>query len=98
VVSNASAVLDADTPYTPCRVLLRTVGTLACDGCLTPACLVLNSMLFRRLPGSSVEEVFISNAVTAGQNMVLWQPGPGADCQSVPTRRTTWGAVKGLYH
>ncbi len=89
--------LEAGVPYTACRVLLRTVNTLTCAGCSTPACLVFNSLLIRRLPGSSVEEVFLASAESPGANWVSWQPGPGADCQTVPVRRSTWGAVKALY-
>jgi hypothetical protein len=30
--------------------------------------------------------------------MVLWQPAvAGADCASVPVRRSSWSAVKALY-
>ena len=34
--------------------------------------------------------------VTAGSNIVTWQ-GVGADCNAVPVRNATWGAVKSLY-
>jgi len=89
--------LAADVPYSACRVLLRTNNTPDCPGCSTPACLVFNSLLIRRAPGSSVEEIFYAAAESAGSNMVQWQGALGADCQSVPVRRTTWGAVKSLY-
>jgi len=90
--------LDADVAYTACRALLRTNRTLSCAGCTTPACLVFNSLLIRRLPGASVEEVLVTGADGAGAERVQWQGGAGADCQSVPVRRSTWGAVKALYH
>jgi len=89
--------LEQDQPYTACRVLLRTNRTLSCAGCTTPACLVFNSLLIRRLPGSNPEELLLSGADLAGGDRVLWQGGAGADCQSVPVRRRTWGAVKALY-
>jgi hypothetical protein len=72
--------------------------TLCSGGCSTPACMVLNSVLIRRLPGSAVEEVLLSDPEFAGANVVVWQPLLGAaDCASVPTRRNSWGAVKALY-
>jgi hypothetical protein len=89
--------LAALTAYTACRVILRTINSTTCAGCSVPACLVLNSILLRRLPGSSVEEVLIGVAESPGVNFVAWQGGSGADCQSVPGRRSTWGAVKALY-
>ena len=96
VLPEDAVALDALVPYTACRVLLRTNNSTNCAGCDVPACLVFNSLLLRRLPGSSVEEVFLAVPESTGSNMVAWQ-GPGADCNAVPVRRTTWGAVKALY-
>ena len=89
--------LDADVAYTAARAVLRTNKTLTCEGCAIPACLVFNSLLIRRLPGSSVETLTLSNPEVPGLERVRWQGGSGADCQAVPTRRSTWGAVKSLY-
>ena len=89
--------LDADVAYTAARAVLRTNKTLTCEGCAIPACLVFNSVLIRRLPGSSVETLTLSNPEVPGLERVRWQGGSGADCQAVPTRRSTWGAVKSLY-
>jgi hypothetical protein len=97
VVPDRLGVFDANVAYTACRVLLRTTNVFTCAGCAIPACLVFNSLLIRRAPGSSVEEVFIAAPESPGLNMVLWQGGSGADCLSVPVRRATWGAVKALY-
>jgi len=92
------AHLDPDVAYTACRVLLRTVNTLACnDGCATPACLVFNSLLIRSFHTPADVTVFVTGAEQGGSDRVVWQGGAGADCQSVPVRRTTWGAVKALY-
>jgi hypothetical protein len=91
------ATLSADVGYAACRVRLRTNNTLTCEGCSTPACLVFNSLLIRRATGASVEEIFLATPESPGLNMVQWQAGTGADCLSVPVRRTTWGAVKALY-
>ena len=97
VLSGDAVTLDAETQYAVCRVLLRTNNTTACEGCTVPACLVLNSILLRRLPGSSVETVLVQVADMPGSNMVTWQSTNGPNCLSVPTRRSTWGAVKALY-
>jgi len=95
----ASAVsLGANVPYTACRILLRSVNTTNCvDGCATPACMVFNSLLIRSLHLPNDTELFLSGPEVAGSDRVVWQGGVGADCQAVPTRRTTWGAVKALY-
>jgi len=96
-VPGTLAKLDPGVPYTACRVLLRTNNTATCAGCDVPACLMLNSLLIRRAPGSSVEEILLSAPESPGLTFVHWQSDTGADCQSVPVRRTTWGAVKALY-
>ena len=96
-VPGTLVVLDPDVPYTACRVVLRTINTPTCAGCEIPACLVFNSLLIRRAPGSSVEEIPLFAPESPGLTFVHWQDGPGADCQSVPVRRSTWGAVKALY-
>ena len=91
------ATLPAGDALALCRLALRGDNTLTCSGCTIPACLVFNSIIIRRLPGSSPEEIIISNEESVGSARVFWQDGTGADCQSVPTRRSTWGAVKSLY-
>ena len=98
-VAGGAVALAADVPYTLCRVALDSRSTDSCrTGCTTPACLVFNSVLLRRLPGSAVEEVLVTTPEVAGANVVAWQPLLGfADCASVPVRRSTWGAVKALY-
>lgn len=89
--------LPADLPLGLARVALRTDNPLACSGCTTPACLVFNSVVIRRLPGSVPEDVFVSAEEIAGSARVQWQGGAGVDCQAVPARRSTWSAVKSLY-
>ncbi len=91
------ATLPAGDALALCRVALRGDNTLTCVGCNIPACLVFNSITIRRLPGSSPEEIIISNEESVGSARVFWQDGTGSDCQAVPTRRSTWGAVKSLY-
>ena len=54
-----------------CRVLLRSVNALTCAGCTIPACLVFNSVIIRRLPGSIPEEVVVTLPETAGINFAV---------------------------
>jgi hypothetical protein len=89
--------LAANVSYSACRVVLALTDPNGCAGCTFPSCLVFNSLLIRRQPGSSVEELLFSDPEAAGSNMVTIH-GLGADCQSVPIRRRTWGALKALYH
>jgi len=93
-----AVTLLGNSSYTACRVLLRTVNTSTCmDGCMTPACMVFNSLLIRQLHTPSDIETLISGGEAGGSDRVVWQGGAGADCSAVPVRRTTWGAVKALY-
>jgi hypothetical protein len=85
-----AVTLAPATPYTACRILLRTVNVSSCpDGCTTPACMVFNSLLIRRLHSPADEEIFISGPETAGSDRAVWQGGAGANCAAVPTRRAT---------
>lgn len=91
------ATLQAGDPQVLSRLALRGDNTLTCSGCTTPACLVFNSIIIRRLPGSVPEEIVLWTEEFPGSARVVWQGGSGADCQAVPVRRSTWGAVKALY-
>jgi hypothetical protein len=99
VVAENAVKFDANVPYSLCRILLDSRNSTLCPtGCTTPACMVFNSVLLRRVPGSTVEEVLVSTPEVAGNNWLMWQPTLGsANCASVPVRRSTWGAVKALY-
>jgi hypothetical protein len=74
-----------------------TVGGTACSGCAGPACLVLNSILVRRQPGTAGGDVLVTGPGSTGANFATWQGGAGADCAAVPVRPMTWGQIKGLY-
>ena len=94
-----SAVTDllANTEYFSCNVTinnLKTVGATACAGCSLPMCVVFNSLNVTTVGGAN--DTFIGAAASAGSNIVTWQ-GAGPNCQAVPTRNVTWGAVKALY-
>lgn len=73
----------------------KTVGTGSCVGCTLPVCLVLNSILVQ--PGTN-PGTKLGTGTVAGSNFCTWQGGAGADCQAVPTKNSTWGQVKSLYH
>ena len=75
----------------------KTSGGTACAGCLQAACLVLNGVVIRRLPGSPGGDVTITGVGAGNPNWVTWRGGAGAECTLVPARRATWGAIKTLY-
>ena len=90
--------LDADQDYFVFNLVLMNSSTVdpgACAGCTVPVCIVLNSITLRSL--SFQELATLSTPVTPGGNFATWQGGTGANCLSVPARRTTWSAVKSLY-
>lgn len=98
VVSSLAASLNGTSMYYGFKIVITREKTQApgpCSGCLGAACLVLNSVLVRRLPGSSGDE-FIQQPGPGNANWATWQ-GAGADCAAVPVRRTTWGSLKSLY-
>ncbi len=89
--------LVANTEYFSCNVTvnnLKTVGTGACTGCSEPVCIVLNSIKISTR--TTAGDVTLGNPGSGSSNIVTWQ-GVGPNCQLVPTRNTTWGAVKSLY-
>lgn len=92
--------LAAGVNYYGLRVRFRTgksSGTGSCAGCLAPACLVLNGITIRRLPGAPGGDVIISSVGAGNPNWVTWRGGGGADCSLVPVRAVTWGRIKTLY-
>lgn len=75
----------------------RTVAPNGCPGCLTPVCLVLNSIAIRRQPGASGGDVLVDTPGPGNGNWATWQQGTGADCNAVPVRRVTWGRIQSLF-
>ncbi len=70
----------------------RTTGTGSCAGCLTPVCIVFNSLLL-----DQVNPALPKGVVTSGpQQFATWQGG-GSCPGSTPTQSRTWGQVKSLY-
>ena len=93
------AVTDllANTEYFSCNITInntKTVGAGACAGCTLPMCVVFNSLNVTTVGGAN--DTKLGQGASAGSNIVTWQ-NTGPDCQAVPTKNTTWGAVKALY-
>lgn len=91
--------LLASTDYFGFNLLVnnaKTTGLGACDGCLTPVCIVLNSILLAA-GADPLLQIKLTGGTAPGADRITWQGGAGADCQAVPVRNTTWGQVKSLY-
>jgi hypothetical protein len=91
--------LAAGTLYYAARVLLEnqnTTGAGSCSGCGGDACLVLNSIRIKRLPGAVGGDVLLEQPAPDGGNMATWQ-GTAANCAAVPVHVGSWGRIKALY-
>jgi hypothetical protein len=89
--------LVANQEYFMVNVLIdnfNTTGGGGCAGCSQPVCIVLNSIDIM-----TTQSVFttLTSPSSPGSNFATWQGGTGANCQSVPVKQATWGAVKALY-
>ena len=91
------AQLDASSMYYGARLTITNVNTTACTGCAGPACLVLNSVIVKRQPGTAGGDVILGEPGPGNANWATWQGGSGANCATVPARAVTWGRLKGLY-
>lgn len=75
---------------------IKSIGLGSCPGCLTGACIVLNSIRIDQPLGTPGGDKFVS--APAVRNWVTWQGGIGVDCYlATPARNTTWGSLKALY-
>lgn len=100
VLPQDALTLDGSSMYYAARIIInnaRTVGTPSCAGCDQPACLVLNSILIGRLPGSPGGNYFLQTPGAGDANWARWQGGAGANCAAVPVLNRTWGQIKSLY-
>ena len=91
--------LAAGTLYYAARVLLEnqnTTGAGSCSGCDGIACLVLNSIRIKRLPGAVGGDVLLEQPAPDGGNMATWH-GTAANCAAVPVHVGSWGRIKALY-
>ena len=106
VPQNALATLNALQEYFAQTLRIdyqKTVGTGACAGCLTPVCIVFSSV--NVVPGINPGVKLTGPANGTDSNFATWQGGAGvgsalgAGCPAAtPTRKSTWGEVKALYH
>jgi len=72
----------------------KSVGTGSCAGCATPVCIVFNQA---KITTETIGvQALLTTGASPGENIITFQ-GAGADCNAVPTKNTTWGAVKSLY-
>jgi hypothetical protein len=93
--------LDDTSMYYAARLTILDLNTappaFVCGGCADPACLVLNSVVLLRQPGSPTGDVVVGTAGEGNANYATWQGGAGANCAAVPVRAITWGRLKSLY-
>jgi hypothetical protein len=83
---------------------VKSVGTGNCAGCSTPICIVFNSInLTTPIVTNNVKLSGPSNGTDA--DFATWQGGAGVIVEgtpgcgaATPTRNSTWGAVKAMYH
>jgi hypothetical protein len=95
IPSPSAVVLASDVVYHGARLLLPA-GEVACQGCGQAACLVFNSILIRRLPGSPGGDVYLETPAPGDGNWAHWG-GTGSACSAVPATGTSWGQIKALY-
>jgi hypothetical protein len=72
----------------------QSTGPGSCAGCTDKVCFVVNSVQLGQLPGVG------DYTVTQGtQTVVTYNGGSGgSQCASVTNQKTTWGAIKSIYH
>lgn len=76
----------------------KTVGTGACAGCSTGACILLSRIRLRGPSGDPV--IQLTSPTEPGSNLVTAYGGAGAQCSLTPThtRSPSWGSIKQLYY
>jgi hypothetical protein len=94
VPPESSVQLLGDRVYYAARLVFP--GSFTCGGCQGAACLVLNSILVRRLPGQPGGDVLVQTPAAGSGNWATWEEA-GADCSAVPVVGHTWGQIKALY-
>lgn len=89
--------IEAGPLYYAAALELSNKNTLSCAGCTGGACLVLNSILIGRLPGSPGGDLLLDAPAPLDLNWALWQGGAASQCMAVPVKARTWGQLKSLY-
>lgn len=93
-IPDPTSPLTAGTEYYVFRVTInnvKTTGAGLCDGCATPATIVLNEVL--AAPQTGLPEIVTAEGTN---RCIKWQAST-VDCAAVPNRSRTWGQVKSLY-
>jgi len=98
------AHLVPGTEYFSCNVVInhaKTVGTGACAGCSVPMCIVFDSDKITT-PVAANNVLLTGGANGPSSFFATWQgptgPAPVGCPYPVPTLRSSWGAVRALYH
>jgi hypothetical protein len=73
--------------------VLRTTGTGSCTGCLSGACLVLESIELFQVAGSPGGDVI--TLTNPSDPFISWNGG--TNCVTVAAKSSSWGQVKTLY-
>jgi hypothetical protein len=95
----SSRALTAGTEYYLFKISIIKSGTIACQGCRTPACIQLS--LVRLTQPEPLDDAFITER--ADMNSVTWQGGissPDDDlpsCRADAVQNRSWGQVESLY-
>lgn len=100
VLPEDAVTVDGTSAYYAARIIIshaNSAGAGSCAGCDGGACLVLNSILIGRLPGSPGGDYLLQIPGAGEANWARWQGGGGANCAAVPVRNRAWGQLKGLY-
>jgi len=110
-VNPAPTITTGERTYAM-QLEFKTEGTLAdcdpsldptpicTDGCVTPACFVLNDVSIYMAVGApgNPDIIHYSHDGGATRNFATYQGGTGGNCPgATPTKSATWGAVKALY-
>lgn len=98
VAAVSSTVLPVDPATAPewymFKLSFGRANTLACAGCTTPTCIVLNSVLLAQPAGVGD----FLEASPADRQHVTWNGGGTTECPgATPTKSSSWGEIKSLY-
>jgi hypothetical protein len=91
--------LTPGSQYYAVRIVVEnaaTVGGSACLHCQTSVCLVLNGIILKR-PGTVTGDHLLQIGGPGLAHHASWQASVPGDCNAVPVRPRTWGAIKALY-
>ena len=96
-ITSSIPILGGGTEYGVMSLVVnyaKTVGTGACAGCSTGACIVLNEI---NLQPASTTTPWTRFTAPATNNFVTFQAGAPVCAGSTPTANHSWGSLKALY-